>query len=133
MGACRDTGGGGGGGGERVLGPPGYQVLLGMMPPMLALMGLPLIEGGTGPAVTGEDPPMASNLLNLLPLANASLCLPSAGAYVGEECCQYRKSWQHGSKGGSISRWASYSPNSVSARGMVRGKEGSGKPDRAGR
>ena len=32
----------------------------------------------------GKDPPMASNLLNLLPLANTSLCLPSAGAYVGD-------------------------------------------------
>ena len=58
---------------------------------MSALTGLPLIEGGTGPAMTGgtgsattgEDPPMASNLLNLLSLANASLCLTSARVYVG--------------------------------------------------
>ena len=50
----------------------------------LALTWLPLVEGGTGSAMTGEDPPKASSLPNLLPLANASLCLLLAGAYVSD-------------------------------------------------
>ena len=74
--------------------PPGDRLLLGAMLSMLALTGLLLIEGGMVPAMTGgtgsvamgEDPPIASNLLNLLPWQTHHCVYPQWGHMSAMEC-----------------------------------------------
>ena len=68
---------------------PSRMAQLGMIPPLIALAGLPLTEGrATGMLPVAQHHPRkntASALLgNWLPYANAALQLPSAGAYVRE-------------------------------------------------
>ncbi len=57
---------------------------LGLMPPTMALAGLPLTGGASTPPVTPSGPCAAALVGNLLPHANAALRAPARGAYVGE-------------------------------------------------
>jgi len=62
--------------------PHGKQrMLLGSMPPAMALAGLPLVEGSSGTAGGGRDLPVVASMLNLL-LASLMKRLPVAGGYI---------------------------------------------------